>query len=340
MKAVRIVPGAAGGSLVIHEVPTPAPRAGEVLVRVMASGLNRGEINLVRNARSGDPKPAGVEFAGVVAQVGAGVVNVCEGDRVMGHGPGGQAEYVVADARAVMPVPQGLSWVEAAAFPNVFITAHDALVTNGRFKAGDTVLVNAASSGIGLAAIQIAAKLGAKQVLATSRSADKAARLREYGVDCPIDLSSQDQLEMVHAATGGRGVDVIVDSVGGTVFETNLRCLAVQGRLVNLGRMGSSTAQIDLTELWLKRLHLIGVTFRTRTEEERLACIEACARDVLPLLAEGRIKLPVERVYAMDELAQAHAYMETNQHFGKLVLALDAEVEQAFSAGRADAQAA
>jgi NADPH:quinone reductase-like Zn-dependent oxidoreductase len=299
------------------------PGPGEVVVRVMASGLNRGEINLVRNARTGCPKAAGIEFAGVVAQVGAGIKNVREGDRVMGHGWGGQAEYVLADSRAVMPIPQALSWVEAAAFPNVFITAHDALVTNGQFKAGDTVLVNAASSGVGLAAIQIAAQMGARQVLATSRSADKIARLREYGVDCAIDLSEESQLEAVMLATSCRGVDVIVDSVGGTVFESNLKSLAVMGRLVNLGRMGSSTAQIDLSELWLKRLHLIGVTFRTRTEEERLACIQACARDVLPLLADGRIKLPVDRVYAINDVAKAHAYMETNQHFGKIVLAIE-----------------
>lgn len=323
MKAVRIVPGPDGGNLAIQEVPTPAPGPGEVLVRVMASGLNRGEINLVRHARTGSPKAAGIEFAGVVAQVGAGISNVREGDRVMGHGWGGQAEFVLADFRAIMPVPQALSWVEAAAFPNVFITAHDALVTNGQFKAGDTVLVNAASSGVGLAAIQIAAQMGAKQVLATSRSADKIARLQAYGVDCAIDLSAESQLEAVMLATNCRGVDVIVDSVGGTVFESNLKSLAVKGRLVNLGRMGSSTAQMDLSELWLKRLHLIGVTFRTRTEEERLACIQACARDVLPLLADGRIKLPVDRVYAINDVAKAHAYMETNQHFGKIVLAIE-----------------
>ncbi|MCY1284345.1 Phthiocerol/phenolphthiocerol synthesis polyketide synthase type I PpsC [compost metagenome] len=340
MKAIRIVPGAAGGTLAIQDIPTPVAGPGQVLVRVMASGLNRGEINLVRNARSGNATTAGIEFAGVVAGVGAGVQNVREGDRVMGHGGGGQAEYVVADARAIMPVPPALSWVEAAAFPNVFITAHDALVTNGEFRASEAVLVNAASSGIGLAAIQIAAQMGAGKVLATSRSADKVARLKAFGVNCAIDLSRQDQREAVTEATDGRGVDVIVDSVGGTVFEPNLKSLAVKGRLVNLGRMGSSSAQIDLTEVWLKRLKLVGVTFRTRTEEERLGCIEACARDVLPLLAAGRIQLPVDRVYRMEDVARSHAYMETNQHFGKIVLAIDGEVQREFATGAAAATAA
>jgi NADPH2:quinone reductase len=326
MKASRIVPGPQGGRLEIQDVPAPQPGPGQVLVRVMASGLNRGEIKMVREATSGQPRTAGVEFAGVVAAVGAGVGNVRPGDHVAGHGPGGQAEFVVAAARAVVAVPKDLPWPEAAAFLNVFITAHDALVTNGEFRAGDTVLVNAASSGIGLAAVQIASLLGASKVFATSRSAAKVARLKEYGVTHAIDVSREDQAEAVLAATGGRGVDIVIDSLGAAVFAANLKCLAVKGRLVNIGRMAGAVTQFDMTEMWLKRLKLIGVTFRTRSEEERLACIEATARDVLPLLQAGRIKLPVDRVYPLDRSAEAHAYMETDQHFGKIVLAVHPEV--------------
>lgn len=323
MKAVRIVPGPEGGRLEIHDSPTPQAGPGEVLVRVAASGLNRGEVNQVRQARSGQPRPAGVEFAGRVAAIGAGVTTWREGDAVMGHGIGGQAEYVLAAPRALMPVPPGTSWVDAAAFPNVFITAHDALVTNGEFRADQTVLVNAASSGIGLAAIQIAAQLGATRVLASSRSPHKVRRLNEYGVTHPIDLSTQDQVEAVMAATDGKGVDIIVDSVGGTVFEANLKSLAVKGRLVNIGRMGSSTSVIDLEALWLKRLKLIGVTFRTRSEEERLACIEACARDVLPLMREKRLRFPVDRCFGMDEIVAAHECIQADRHFGKIVISID-----------------
>ena len=323
MKAVRIVPGPEGGRLGIHEVPVPRPEAGQVLVRVAASGLNRGEINQVRRARTGDPAPAGVEFAGMVEGIGDGVTGWQQGDAVMGHGNGGQAEYVLAAARALMPVPPGMPWLDAAALPNVFVTAHDALVTNGEFKSGDTVLVNAASSGIGLAAIQIASQLGAGQIYASSRSPEKVRKLCEYGVTHAIDLSLQDQVDAVMSGTAGRGVDVIVDSVGGTVFEANLKSLAVKGRLVNIGRLGSSSATIDLEALWMKRLKLIGVTFRTRTEEERLACIEACARDLLPLLRAGRIRFPIDRSFRMDEIAAAHDYMQADRHFGKIVIAID-----------------
>lgn len=326
MKAMRIVPGPQGGHLDYQEVPLPTPGPGQVVVRVMASGLNRGEIKMVRDAKAGDPRTTGVEFAGVVHSIGPGVTQVQVGDHVAGHGGGGQAEYVLAAARALMPVPRTLGWAEAAAFPNVFITAHDALVVNGELRAGETVLVNAAASGVGLAVIQLASLMGASKVFATSRSADKAQRLKAYGATHPIDVSKEDQAAAVLAATDGRGVDIVIDMVGAPVFEANIQSLAVKGRLVNLARMGGAVAKFDMTELWLKRLKLIGATFRTRTEEERLTCIEACARDTLPLLAAGRIQLPVDRVYRLEDLADAHAYMETDQHVGKIVLAVDPSV--------------
>lgn len=321
--AVRIVPTEAGGRLEVHEVPRPVPGPGQVLVRVRAAGVNRGEVNQVRRATSGAPLPSGVEFAGEVAAVGASVAGWREGDRVMGHGPGGHAQHVLAAPDALMRVPAALDWVAAAAFPNVFVTAHDALVTNGALRAGEAVLVNAASSGIGTAAIQIARLLGATPVIATTRSADKLERLAGLGAEVGIDTASRSQVDAVMAATGGRGVDVVVDSIGGSVFEDNLRSMAVKGRLVNIGRMGGTEARIDLEILWLRRLKLIGVTFRTRSEQERLDCVQACARDLLPFLEAGRIALPVERTFPMAALADAHAMLEAGRHFGKLVLRMD-----------------
>lgn len=323
MKAAMIVSGSQGGHLEIQQIPRPTPGPGQAIVQVMASGLNRGELIRVREARSGAPILAGIEFAGIVSQVGPDVRGVREGDRVVGHGWGGQSEYVLAEVRALMPIPVTLSWAEAAAFPNVFITAHDALVTNGEFRSGQSVLVNAATGGVGLAAIQLAAQLGASRVIGTSRSAEKLARLREYGATHVIDASQPDMVQAVRDATDGRGVDVIIDSVGGSVFDANLKSMAVRGRLVIIARMsGVETAQVDIKHLWINRLKVIGTTFRTRTEEERLALIEACARDVLPLLREGRLKQPIDSIFALDDIEQAHAHMASDQHFGKIILAV------------------
>jgi NADPH:quinone reductase len=323
MHAALIIPGDNGGHVEVRTVPDLMPSAGRVLVRVRASSLNRGEIGQVKASQTGSPSPIGVEFAGEVAAVGADVSTWRVGDRVMGHGRGGQAQYALADPRALMRVPPNLSWIEAAAFPNVFITAHDAVVTNAQLQAGEAILVNAASSGIGLAAIQIASLLGAKPIIATTRSASKIHKLSPYGIDVAIDTSRQSQVDVVMNATSKKGVDVIIDCVGGTVFEDNLVSLAVKGRLVNIGRLGSSTAQFDISQLWLKRLKLIGVTFRTRSEEERLACIEACARDLLAPLAAGKLRWPIDRTFPLGHLAEAHAYMERDQHFGKIVITID-----------------
>jgi len=294
-----------------------------VLVRVHATGLNRGEINQAKELRTGNTITTGVEFAGEVAAVGEGVSGWRKGDRVMGHGKGCQAEYVVADPMALIAVPDGLSWIDAAAFPNVFITAHDALVTNGQLKAGESVLVNGASGGVAMATIQIASLMGARPVIASSRSAAKLDKLSQFGVDLGIDASKEDQVAAIMAATDNRGVDIIIDTVGGPMLEANMKSLAVKGRLVNIARLGGPTGQLDMSQLWLKRLQLIGVTFRTRTEQERLECIQACARDMLPFLRAGRVRLPIDRTFAMTDIHAAHAYMKQDQHVGKIVLTVD-----------------
>ena len=323
MKAVRVIPHPDGGLIEIQDIAVPSAGPGQVLVRVRASGLNRGEITQARDRRSGEPITVGVEFAGEIAAVGAGVRGWKEGDRVMGHGRECQAQYVVADALAIMPVPASLGWIEAASFPNAFVTAHDAVVTNGQMRAGESVLVNAASGGVAWAALQIASLSGARPVIATSRSAEKLAGLSEFGVDVGIDTSREALLDGIMAATDKRGVDLIIDMVGGPVFEANLQGLAVGGRLVNIARLGGATAQIDLSLLWLKRLRLIGVTFRTRSEQERLACVQACARDMLPWLQDGRIRWAIDRTFPLEEIHAAHAYLMRGEHSGKIVLTID-----------------
>lgn len=323
MKAVRVLPDAEGGRLAVQEIPAPRPGPGEVLVRVRASGINYGELKYMREHRTGAPMTAGVEFAGEVAGVGEDVSGWREGDRVMGHGRGCHAQYVVAAPLALMPVPPEASWADAAAFPNVFITAHDALVSNGELKAGETVFINGASGGVGMAAVMAASALGAR-VIASSRSAAKLERLAGYGVDVGVNASCESQVEAIMAATDGRGVDVIIDTIGGTVFEDHLKSLAVKGRLVNLARLGgASMAQLDLNLLWHNRLKLIGATFRTRTEAERLACVQACARDLMPFFREGKLRLPIDRTFPMDAIGEAYAYIERSQHMGKIVLIAD-----------------
>jgi NADPH:quinone reductase len=323
MRAVRAIPHPDGGRIEIQDIAVPKVKPGQVLVRVRACGLNRGEITQARDRRSGEPITVGVEFAGEVAAVGTGVSGWKEGDRVMGHGRECQAQYVLADPLSLMPVPAKLGWIEAASFPNAFVTAHDAVVTNGELKNGESVLVNAASGGVAWAALQIASLWGAKPVIATSRSAAKLDKLYEYGVDVAIDTSRESLLDGIMGATEKRGVDLIIDMVGGPVFEANLQALAIRGRLVNIARLGGQTAQIDLSLLWLKRLRLIGVTFRTRSEQERLACVQACARDMVPFLQEGRIRWAIHRTYSLEEIHAAHAYMMQGEHSGKIVLTID-----------------
>ncbi len=324
MRAVRLLPTPAGARMEVQDAPEPAPpAAGQVLVRVRACGLNRGELAYAQVMTSGEPGINGVEFAGEVAAVGAGVSRWREGDRVMGHGRNCQAQFVVADQLALMRIPDRVSFTQAAAFPNVFMTAHDAVVTNGELRAGESVLVNGASGGVAVAAIQIASLLGARPVIATSRSAAKLERLRDFGATVLVDVTRGSQIDAVMAATDKRGVDIVIDTIGASVFDENLRSMAVKGRLVHIARLGGNIAQFDLTHLWLKRLKLIGVTFRTRSEQERLDLIQACARDLLPLLEAGRIKLPVDRAFRMSEVVEAYSYMEADQHVGKLVLEID-----------------
>ncbi len=314
------VPSPAGGVAEVRDVPKPVVQAGQVLVRVRAAGINRGELGILTGLTKGSPQPTGIEFAGEIEECASDVSDYRPGDRVMGHWRAGQAEYVAADQRVLMRIPDGVSWTDAGAFINVFTTAHDAIVSNGRLRAGESVLINAASSGIGMASIQIARLIGAKPVIASSGSSAKLEQLRPLGLDVGIDTTQGNFADAVLKATGDKGVDVIIDSLGASVFSDNMRCLALKGRLVGVGRMGGKMSQIDLDLLALRRLSLIGVTFRTRTDDERAACVQAAARDLLPAFADGRIRPLIDRVVPMSAVREAHARMQSNQHIGKIVL--------------------
>jgi NADPH2:quinone reductase len=329
VKAVVIVPDGNTGSLELREIPTPKPGPQEVLIRVKATALNRADLAQRRGGypaqRTGGDAAlviGGLEAAGEVADMGRDVSGIASGERVMAMCGGGYAEFVAVDHRLLLPVPERLSWEEAATIPVSYMTEHDALITNGRLQSGESVLVNAASSGVGIAAIQLAKLFGAQPVFGTSGSAEKLEALAALGLDRGINYQSENFADVILTETQNKGVDIIIDHVGASQFQDNLRCMALQGRLVGVGRLGGRRSEIDLDFIALRRLSLIGVTFRTRTLEERIAIAQRCKADVIPALADGRLRPLIDRTFALDEALEAQGYMESNAHLGKIVLTL------------------
>lgn len=325
MKAIVISSYGGPETLQFRDVPDPIPGPEDLLVRVKATALNRADI-LQRMGQYPQPGPRpefeipGLEFAGEVLQAGPRVEGFVTGDRVMGLlAGGGYAEQVVTHHRLAMRVPASLSWTEAGATPEVYITAHDALAQCG-LVAGETVLVHAVGSGVGVAAIQVAKAMGASLVLGTAGSSEKLARARELGLDVAINYREQDFAAETLAATGGRGVDVILDVIGAEYWEKNMRSLAVRGRMVIVGLMGGAAAQANLGMLLSKRLQVRGTVLRARPLEEKALATRAFEKSVLPHIASGRIKIVADSVYPLAEAAEAHRRMEANANFGKIVL--------------------
>src|SRR5207249_11562197 len=308
MKAYFLTPGPGGTGVELRETATPEPKPGELLVRVRATSLNRGEL---LGGKPGAPARAGGgECAGDVVKLGDGVTAVSTGDRVMGRCAGGFAEYSVMDAREAMRVPGPLAWEEAAATPLVFVVVYDMLVAQGQLAAGQWLLVTGVSSGVGVAALQTGKVLGAR-VIGTSGSADKLARLEKLGLDVGIRTRAADFHDAVMKATDGKGVSLVVNNVGGTVFAECIRSMAYEGRLATVGYLdGSMKGEIDLDALHSKRLKLFGVSNKLRTAPQRAATVEGFKRDFLPLLASGKLKPLVDRVYPFDKLPEAKQFME------------------------------
>ena len=311
--------------LAVREVPVPEPKPSEVLVRVAACGLNRADLIMAsgraHGALGGAGTVAGLEWAGEVADVGAEVPEFRPGDRVMCSGAGGYAEYAVTDWGRVCPVPRAASsMAEAASLPIALQTMHDALVTNGRLVAGESVLIQGASSGVGLMAIQIARLKDAGTVLATSRDAARRARLAEFGADLALDPGDPGWVQQARDATGGKGVDLTIDQVSGPLTNQTMQAAAVLGRIVNVGRLGGFTGEFDFDLHALKRIDYIGVTFRTRSVDEVRALNAAMRADVWDAVEDGTLSLPIDRTYPLEQAAEAQAHMRANAHFGKIVL--------------------
>ena len=298
--------------LELREKPQPQPGPGQVLVRIRAASLNRGE--LIRGhglLRAGSEKPAGMDAAGEV---------IGTGERVMGRLPGAFAEFGVMDRQDAIPIPPGLSFEEAAAVPITFLVVYDMLVQQGSLKAGEWLLVAGASAGVGVAALQAGKALGAK-VIGTSGSAQKLERLKSLGLDLALQTRRGDFHDAVMKATGGNGVNLVVNNVGGTVFPECIRSLAYEGRLATVGYLdGVMKAELDLDALHAKRLRLFGVSNKLRTAPQRAATVEGFKRDFLPLFATGRLKPLVDRVYDFADLPKAKEAMEADAHVGKIVV--------------------
>lgn len=325
MKAAMITRAGGPEVLEIREVETPEPVGEQVRVRVRAAGLNRADLL----QRAGHyPAPAGVhpdipglEFAGEVDALGSLARAWRPGQRVMGLvGGGAQAEYILVHEGLLVEIPERLDFVQAAGVPEVFMTAHDALFTQAGLRMGERLLVHAAGSGVGTAALQLAKAAGAT-VFGTSRTPAKLERARALGLDA--GLSAQHFATEVQSLTGGQGVHVVLDFVGAPYLEQNLQALGSWGRMVILATLGGTSGTLPLGLLMGKRITLKGVTLRSRTLEEKLAVTRAFTTHVLPLLADGRVRPIIEHAYSLAELGAAHVAMSQNQNFGKLVVIID-----------------
>jgi NADPH:quinone reductase-like Zn-dependent oxidoreductase len=295
-----------------------------MLVRLRAAGLNRGEFILGHglHGQPGTAKAIGMEGAGEVVQLGSAVNGFQVGERVMGRCPGAFSEFALMDVHEAMKVPEGLSWDVAASIPLTYLVVYDMLVLQGRLQAEDWLLINGVSSGVGFAALQMAKALGAK-VIGTSGSADKLSRCAASGLDLGLCTRAPDFYDAVLAATAGKGVNLVVNTVGGSVFAENLRCMAFEGRLATVGYVdGVLKAEIDLEALHAKRLTVFGVSNKLRTAAQKAESVPGFIAHVLPLLAQGRIQPLVDRVFPFEQLEAAKAFMESNQQLGKIVLAM------------------
>lgn len=324
MRAVVITKAGGPEVLELRDAEQPAPADGEILVRVHAAGVNRADV-LQRQGKYPAPPgvPAdipGLEYAGEVEAVGAGVTRWRPGDRVMGLVAGGAyAECVTTHEATALRVPDGWSYDDAGAVPEVFLTAYDALVRQMRLAAGERVLIHAVGSGVGTAALQIAKAFGAT-VIGTSRSATKLRSAQPLGLDVAVDTSRERFGDAVARATDGGGVDVVLDLIGGALFNETLGTLTDRGRLILVGLTAGRSAELDLGVILGKRLTIVGTTLRARPLAEKLALCAEFSRDVLPLFAAGTVRPIVDRSFPMAEVSEAHRRMEADAHFGKLVL--------------------
>lgn len=325
MRAIVIREPGGPEVLSLEEVPEPRLGEGQVAIDVRATALNRADLLQRRGLYPpprGESEILGLECAGVIAAHGPGASGPPLGSRVMALLPGGgYAERVVVPERMALPIPEGLSFEQAAAIPEAFLTAQEALFTLGRVAPGDAVLVHAAAGGVGSAAVQLAHEHGAR-VIATAGSDEKLERVRALGADVAVNYKTADFAEAVRSATNGRGADVVLDFVGGAYWEKHASCLAVGGRVVVIGVLGGPMAEVNLAQLLMRRYQILGLVMRSRPVADKIAISQTFARNWLPRFATGKLAPVVDCVLPLSEARRAHERMEENANVGKIVLTL------------------
>ena len=314
---------ASPNGVVVQDVPEPKPKPTEILVKVKAIALNRADLGSARGDTShgaATGRPIGSEFSGEAGAVGAQVRDFKAGDRVMCHSPGSHAEYAVSDYGRAMHIPDGMGFEQAATLPIGLNTLHNALVTAGRLKAGESVMVQGASSGVGIIGLQVAKLMGAKFVVGTSTNESRRARLKEFGADLAVDTRDPAWPEQVLKATDGKGVNLTVDMLSGPTVSQTMQCTALLGRIVNIGRLAGMKAEFDFDLHARKRIDYIGVTFRTRSIEEVRDILVKMRADLWDDVKAGRIRVPIDKSYPLAEARAGHEHMRANAHFGKILL--------------------
>ena len=326
MKAVYVKEFGGADNLEIREVEDlPLPNGKEVLVNVKASALNRADLLQRKGfypAPAGFPERIlGLEFAGEVAEIGEEVANFKVGDRVFGITAGGaQAEFLLSDESLLAKIPDNLNFTEAAAIPEAFITAHDAIFTQGNLQNNETLLIHAVGSGVGLAALQLAKERNIK-VFGTSRTADKLKECEKFGLDEGVLVSNETKFaEIIKEKNDGKGVDVVLDLVGAGYFQENLESLNVKGRIILVGTTSGARAEINFSQVMSKRARIIGTVLRSRSTPEKAEATRKFAEEVVQLFASGKLKPNIDKVFKIEDVRKAHEYLESNASFGKIVL--------------------
>jgi NADPH:quinone reductase len=308
----------------ITDVAKPAPKGTQVLVRVRACGLNRADLGMtkghVHGSAGGVGTVLGMEWAGEIAEIGPEAKGVKVGEKVMGSGAAAFAEYTLADHGRLFRAPSNMNFDEACTLPIAITTMHNAVVSVGGLQAGQSVMIQGASSGVGLMGLQIAKFKGAKLVVGSSTDASRRSRLKEFGADLVVDSSDPGWVDQVLQATSGEGVDLIVDQVSGKVASQNLKATKIKGRIVNVGRLGGTRADFNFDLHAARRISYIGVTFRTRSIEEIREIFKEATKDLWPAVEQRKLQLPIDKVFAFDDIGKAFEHMDANKHLGKIVV--------------------